>query len=291
MANASEAWAGAPGAALGAALFEAAWRYSETHYSKFAFVTWGGVIIHELFYFLGCLPGFVAQFVPAAAKYKIQADKPETFQVQWNCFKVLMFNHFCIQMPLIAGTYTYTEIFGVPHEYDLMPPWWDVVWRVVACFFIEDAWHYFIHRAMHHKSVYRYIHKVHHHHTAPFGMTAEYAHPVETLVLGIGFFIGLLGLCNHIVTMWAWLLWRLVETIDVHSGYSIPWNPLNLIPGYGGARFHDFHHMNFTGNYASTFTYLDRFFGTDDSFKKFYAKRGLDAFTGRPLKSADSKNE
>jgi methylsterol monooxygenase len=89
--------------------------------------------------------------------------------------------------------------------------------------------------------------------------------------------------------MWAWLLWRLVETIDVHSGYVIPWNPLNLIPGYGGARFHDFHHMNFTGNYASTFTYLDRFFGTDESFRSYYAKRGLDAFTGKRLEGAAAK--
>lgn len=50
------------------------------------------------------------------------------------------------------------------------------------------------------------------------------------------------------------------------SGYDIPLNPLNLIPFYAGSRHHDFHHMNFIGNYASTFTWWDRLFGTDSQF-------------------------
>jgi methylsterol monooxygenase len=66
-------------------------------------------------------------------------------------------------------------------------------------------------------------------------MTAEYAHPAETLILGMGFFIGIMTFCTHLVLLWAWVLVRLLETIDVHSGYDIPWiNPFHLIPGYAG---------------------------------------------------------
>lgn len=56
------------------------------------------------------------------------------------------------------------------------------------------------------------------------------------------------------------------------SGYDIPLNPLNLIPFYAGSRHHDFHHMNFVGNYASTFTWWDRIFGTDSHFIAYMEK-------------------
>lgn len=52
--------------------------------------------------------------------------------------------------------------------------------QCVACLVLEDTWHYFFHRLLHHKRIYKYIHKIHHHYQAPFGMVAEYAHPVET---------------------------------------------------------------------------------------------------------------
>ena len=80
---------------------------------------------------------------------------------------------------------------------------------------------------------------------------------------------------------------RVLETVEVHSGYEIPYlSPLHLIPGYAGeciththtqspslpspvtgTRFHDFHHMNFNGNYASSFIWWDRLMGTDKQYR------------------------
>lgn len=57
------------------------------------------------------------------------------------------------------------------------------------------------------------------------------------------------------------------------SGYDIPLNPLHLIPFYAGARFHDFHHMNFVGNYASTFTWWDKLLNTDNQYNKYMQKK------------------
>ena len=54
-------------------------------------------------------------------------------------------------------------------------------------------------------------------------------------VLGTGFFIGILLFCNHLVMMWVWMTVRLLETVEVHSGYDFPYlNPLYIIPGYAG---------------------------------------------------------
>lgn len=95
-------------------------------------------------------------------------------------------------------------------------------------------------------------------------LTVEYAHPVETMLLGIGFFLPVLFLTNHLLFLWTWLAVREIQTYEVHSGYDFPWSPTKvalsltrkLIPFYGGPRFHDYHHEQFNANYASSFTYL-----------------------------------
>ncbi|XP_064614284.1 methylsterol monooxygenase 1-like [Liolophura sinensis] len=253
--------------------FRDAWEGMLQNYSKFQIATWGSLLVHEIVYFGVCLPAFLFQFIPFMQRFKIQDDKPEEFSKQWKCFKLILFNHFFIQLPLICGTYVFTEMFSIPYDWQHMPTWYNLALRVLGCAIIEDTWHYFLHQALHHKRIYKHIHKVHHFYQAPFGMTAEYAHPAETLILGMGFFWGILLLCNHFILMWVWVSIRLIETIDVHSGYDVPYlNIFHLIPFYGGSRFHDFHHRNFIGNYSSTFTWWDKIFGTDQQYKEFLLK-------------------
>ena len=103
-------------------------------------------------------------------------------------------------------------------------------------------------------------------------MEAEYAHPLETIILGTGFFIGIMLLCDHVILLWAWVTVRLIETVDVHCGYDIPLSPFNLSPFYAGSQHHNLNHMNFIGNYASTFTRWDRIFGTDSQFNAYNEK-------------------
>jgi len=253
--------------------FARSWMYMTDNYTRWQIAMWGSLIVHEAVYFGASMPGILCQFIPFMQKYKIQPNKPETFAIQWNCIRMLMFSHFVIQLPLMLGVYPFLEFFKIPHTYETMPPWYDITLRVIACAIIEDTWHYWSHRALHDKRIYKYIHKVHHHHQAPFGMVAEYAHPLETLILGTGFFIGLALLTNHFVLLWAWVVIRLFETIDVHTGYDIGYlNLFHFIPFYAGSRFHDFHHYNFHGNYASTFTFWDKLMGTDRQYKEFKAK-------------------
>ena len=58
-------------------------------------------------------------------------------------------------------------------------------------------------------------------------------------------------------------------TSDEHCGYAFPWSPCRLLPFQASAEAHDFHHAANTGVFASQFTYLDRFFGTDVPFLHF----------------------
>lgn len=105
-------------------------------------------------------------------------------------------------------------------------PHWKAMTGQIALFFIfEDAFHYFAHQALHYGPLYKHIHKVHHKYSAPFGLAAEYAHPAEVFILGMGTIGGPLLYCFvgfelHMVTVLVWVTLRLFQAVDSHSGYG-----------------------------------------------------------------------
>uniref|UniRef100_A0A0G4IC25 Fatty acid hydroxylase domain-containing protein n=1 Tax=Chromera velia CCMP2878 TaxID=1169474 RepID=A0A0G4IC25_9ALVE len=261
---------------------EQGWQWMLSTFAPFQISFYLSVLVHQTVYFLLCGPGFVLQFFKAARDFKIQKDKPETFELQWKCFKTVLFQQLVIQTPMISGTYMFTQMFNIPYEWSRLPKWYQFGAALLGCAVIEDTWHYFVHRLMHHKSLYKYVHKIHHEFQAPFGMQAEYAHPLETVVLGIGFFLGVLVYCTHFSFLWCWMAFRLMETIEVHSGYDhLVLSPLHILPFYGGAKFHDFHHMNFVGNYSSSFTWWDELLETDSQFRAHEEKLRLKQSAGK----------
>lgn len=223
-------------------------------------------VLHETFYFGAYLPFFLADFVPALRRYKIQRNKDNTWTVQWKCLRWILFLHFCIEFPLMFITHPLLVALGMNISSASFPSVASMAIKVVAFYVIEDFYFYWVHRLLHYGDFYKRIHKIHHDHAAPFGITAEYAHPVETVFLGIGTILGPLMFADHLLTLWFWLFFRVLQTVEVHSGYDFPWSLNNWVPYWGGAEFHDFHHKEFIGNYSSTFTVWDHVFGTDDKY-------------------------
>jgi methylsterol monooxygenase len=249
-----------------AGLFERAWRYVDNNFTKFEVATVGSFSFHLVVYLLLCLPNIILLVTPLSkyfARYKIQKTKQlPTWSELWKVLKYALFNQIFVEAPGYLFLKLYTDYNNIPYNYDTIPAWYKLVPKIIAAYMLEDAWHYCFHRVLHMRALYPYVHKKHHEYPVPFSLTAEYAHPVETILLGTGFFIGVFLMCDHVAFLHLWVTMRLLETIDVHSGYSFPWNPLHLIPFYGGAKAHDAHHKKFNGNYSSTFTYLDHIFGT-----------------------------
>jgi hypothetical protein len=68
----------------------------------------------------------------------------------------------------------------------------------------------------------------------PFGLTSEYAHPAEILFLGFATVVGPALTGPHLFTLWLWMVLRVLETVEAHSGYHFPWSPSNFLPLYGG---------------------------------------------------------
>ncbi|KAF0693563.1 Aste57867_15428 [Aphanomyces stellatus] len=250
------------------------WEHMITNNSEFMINSIFTFILHEALYFGIWIPYLLLDFIPYFHKYKIQKNKPNNFHDTWSCLKHLIFSHVVIQLPMILGGDYGLRMLGFTSSLPL-PTATTIAWQCFVSFILEDFYFYWIHRLLHHKSVYKHVHKLHHEYAAPFGITAEYAHPVETMLLGVGTFLGPFLLTRHLLTLWVWLAVRLVETIDDHSGYELPWAWSNFVPFWAGPVHHDYHHEKFQDNYASVFTIWDYIFGTDKGFRLAQAERRL----------------
>ncbi|QRK10827.1 sterol desaturase family protein [Archangium violaceum] len=142
-----------------------------------------------------------------------------------------------------------------------LPPWYVIVGQIAFFIVLDDFLYYWMHRALHTRWLYKHIHSVHHRITTPFALTGNYMHAVEFMLTSTLVMMGPALVGAHVVTLWAWIVFRQLEAADGHSGYDVPWNPALLVPFYKGPVYHDFHHRRFFGNYAGFFSYLDKLFG------------------------------
>lgn len=195
----------------------------------------------------------------------------------WKCLKYILFTHFVIQVPMQTMFHPIAEYFGMKMYGVPFPDWTTMVSQIALFMLMEDAFHYWFHRALHYGPLYKMIHKQHHEFTAPFGIASEYAHPLETMILGMGT-IGSPLLYSvitgdlHLITVFTWVFVRTAQAIDSHSGYDFPWSLRKFVPFWAGADFHDHHHMVFLGNYSSSFRFWDWMCGTDARYNAWKAK-------------------
>jgi len=188
-------------------------------------------------------------------------------------FKGLAINH------ILMAPILYVLGYGSASKYmkagiDQIPPWYLIPFQIIGCMVIEDTLFYWIHRGLHHKVVYRQVHKIHHEYKTTIGLASEYAHPIEYILSdAIPFTAGPLILGLHYYVFWMWMIVRVGETVDGHCGYDFPWSPYRLLPFSGSAAVHDYHHSHNVGNFGTFFTYWDDFMGTSKDFHKYLKKQ------------------
>ncbi|KAI9462607.1 hypothetical protein F5148DRAFT_1276568 [Russula earlei] len=232
-------------------------------------------ILHETVYFGRCIPWIIIDAIPYFRKWKLQPGKVPTPQEQWDRKHSILLFH-----PV-------AESFAMSTWQVPFPSWEDMLPQL-AFFFLRtcSTIHYFSHQLLHTPLLYKYIHQFHHKYSAPFGLAAEYAHPLEVMILGTGTIVGPLLYCwfkpnLHIITVYIWITLRLFQAIDAHSGYDFPWSLQHIVPFWSGAEHHDFHHMAFVNNFSTSFRWWDRILGTDDKYRTYRermraATKGLD---------------
>ena len=238
----------------------ALWQYLLAHCSSFTLFAILPTFLVNAVYLLGSLACHSLDYFPSLRPYRLQQHAATPEQIR-RCIKHLLLIKLGIEIPMTMAAYPLLRAVGVSAALPL--PSASVIVAQVALFFvIEDAWHYFAHRVLHVKWVYKNVHHIHHRYTAPFGMMANYVHPAETLWTGFGSFLPILLFGPHLLTVCIWIMLRQLQAVVIHVGYRFPWAPSSLLPFIGGAPFHDLHHKKNNYNYAPFFTWFDRLFGT-----------------------------
>ncbi|XP_068188244.1 fatty acid hydroxylase domain-containing protein 2 [Antennarius striatus] len=193
-------------------------------------------------------------------RYRIQADKnnPVDPVKLRQAVKTVVFNQVFISGPMVVAAYYLTSLRGNPCDPKLPTFQWALM-ELAAFAVIEEVLFYYSHRLFHHPSLYKRFHKQHHEWTAPIGVVATYAHPLEHMLSNmLPVAIGPVILGSHLTTTTLWYCLALFSTTVSHCGYHLPFLP--------SPEFHDFHHLRFNQCYG-VLGILDRLHGTDTKFR------------------------
>ena len=137
-------------------------------------------------------------------------------QLSW-VVSVCIFNMLTVITGFVWVVHTYmpgTYKFDLPG-----PSHYEVFHDIIIILLIDEFLFYYGHRLLHHKKVYRYIHKMHHEFRAPVGLAAIYSHPVEMLLSNVGpLFIGTVVCGSHIYTVYIWVIFAVLGTTTHHCG-------------------------------------------------------------------------
>lgn len=208
--------------------------------------------------------GLVTYFIFATASYVFIFDKrtmnhPKFLknQIRLEIAQTLRSIPF---MSLITAPVFVLEVRGYSKLYDTFDEgpglWYDILQFPLFIAF-TDFWIYWIHRGLHHPSVYKTLHKPHHKWIMPTPFSSHAFHPLDGFAQSIPYhvypFLFPLQKVASVVLFIGVNIW----TVLIHDGEYLTDNPI-----INGAACHSLHHSKFEVNYGQFFTFLDRLCGS-----------------------------
>jgi Delta7-sterol 5-desaturase len=147
----------------------------------------------------------------------------------------------------------YSRLYWDPSHHGV--PW--LVASALLYIAFVDTMIYWVHRAMHHKLLYRRFHRQHHQWRVPNSWTSMAFHPVDSFANAaavhlFGFLVPLNGWL-YLAMQGAMTLWSLGSHDRVAL---VRWRWFNYVDN------HTLHHWFFRCNYGQFFTFWDRIMGT-----------------------------
>jgi len=232
---------------------------------KYNLFVYGTIIVSTIFFWLLAAVYTFMDFTGKPVfltKYKIQPDKnvPPDSAKFWKAVKHVLVNQIVLDIPNgMMGYHLWLSRSSAFSSLYTLPSLQTTLLHILVCMLSHDMFFYYSHRLLHHKAIYKYIHKVHHEWTSPVSITAIYAHPVEHMMLNISVSSGAFLMGSPLPVLWLWFCLITMQVMNDHCGYHFP---LFFSP-----EFHDFHHLKFHTSYG-WYGIWDWIHGTDEQFDK-----------------------
>jgi len=145
-------------------------------------------------------------------------------------------------------------------------PWWMAPLGFGAVLLLQDGVFYGVHRLLHHRHLYRWLHRGHHHSRHPTSWTTFAFDPGEA-VLQSGFLVGVVfliplqpaTLLALLLTMSAWAVLNHLDALAPQGQSPLRWLGRGLI----GPAHHGLHHRRPGHNFGLYFTVWDKLCGTE----------------------------
>lgn len=196
---------------------------------------------------------------------KIAAKYPTRRQLGWeigySLRSLLIFG-------AVGGFVAFASLAGWTQLYwrigDYGWPWF--FGSIVAMIFIHDAYFYWTHRLIHHRRLFRAIHRTHHLSTSPSPWAAySFSAPEALLQAGISPLV-IFAIPSHPLAFFIFMIWQIAFNVFGHCGFEIFPNSFLRSPlgkFLNTPTHHIMHHESYRANFGLYFNIWDRMVGTN----------------------------
>jgi methylsterol monooxygenase len=258
---------------------EPAWTWVRANFEDWQIISIGCPAMAVITYWVNGLLLLYIERTGVFDKFKVQKQEHFDMRKFGKVARNILTNQLFIICPFAyAYSVLYYRCVSIGYNTDALPPTRERLFHTAGMILINEVLFYYGHRLLHHKTLYRHCHKMHHEFTSPCGLVATYCHPFEMLISDVvPLFAGCIILPKvHLYTIMVWVFFAVLGTQYHHCGYRWPWCAIDHQPDY-----HDFHHKYFTCCYGNV-GILDKLHGTDVMFEEFLAKKENESVTAPP---------
>ncbi|MEQ8238830.1 MAG: sterol desaturase family protein [Cyclobacteriaceae bacterium] len=142
-------------------------------------------------------------------------------------------------------------------------PYWTIPLGIIAALFIHETMYYWLHRWMHHRSVFKWVHQVHHQSLVTSSWTAFSFHPIEGMLQLLMLAVIVVVVPLHYFILVGLLIAMTLSSIVNHSGVDFYPKKGSFRKWIIGAKHHALHHQHFDHNYGLYFTFWDHWMRTE----------------------------